>query len=279
MSRQTKLKALDKLARLRVKIAYPDKRLDYSALELRSDDLVGDVLASSKFDWQRQVERLNSPVDRDEWTTSPQTANAFYDNNLNEMVLPAGILQPPFFDPAADPAVNYGGIGATIGHEIIHGFDDQGRKYDGSGALSTWWTRADAKKFVSRTAVLRRQFGAYEPFPGVRVKGDLTLGENIADLGGALVALDAYHISLGDKSAPVIDGLTGDQRFFLSYAQSWREKSTDATVRQQIVTDEHAPVQYRVNGVVRNMDSWYEAFNVKRTTKLFLAPKDRVRIW
>jgi putative endopeptidase len=279
MSRQTKLKALDKLARLRVKIAYPEKWLNYSALELRSDDLVGDVLASSKFDWQRQVERLNSPVDRDEWTTSPQTVNAFYDNNLNEIVLPTGILQPPFFDPAADPAVNYGGIGATIAHEIVHGFDDQGRKYDAAGALSTWWTPADAKKFDSRTAVLRRQFGAYEPFPGIRVKGDLTLGENIADLGGALVALDAYHLSLRDKSAPVIDGLTGDQRFFLSYAQSWREKSTDATVRQQIVTDEHAPVQYRVNGVVRNMDSWYEAFNVKRTTKLFLAPKDRVRIW
>jgi putative endopeptidase len=279
MSRQTKLRALDKLARLRVKIAYPDKWLDYSALELRPDDLVGDVLASSKFDWRRQVERLNSPVDRDEWTTSPQTVNAFYDNNLNEMVLPAGILQPPFFDPAADPAVNYGGIGATIGHEIIHGFDDQGRKYNAAGVLSTWWTPADAKKFNARMAPLQRQFGAYEPFPGIRVKGDLTVGENIADLGGALVALDAYHISLGDKSAPVIDGLTGDQRFFLGYAQSWREKSTDATIRQQMVSDEHAPVQYRVNGIVRNMDAWYEAFNVKRGAKLFLAPRDRVRIW
>jgi putative endopeptidase len=279
MSRQTKLKALDKLARLKVKIAHPDKWLDYSALELRSDDLVGDVQASWKFDWLRQVNRLNSLVDRDEWDMSPQTVNAYYDNNLNEMVLPAGILQPPFFDPAADPAVNYGGIGASIGHEIIHAFDDEGRKYDGSGALSTWWTHADAKEFDARTAVLRRQFDAYEAFPGIHVKGDLTMGENIADLGGALVALDAYHISLGDKPAPVIDGLTGDQRFFLGYAQSWREKSTEASIRQQIVSDEHAPVQYRVNGVVRNMDSWYEAFNVKRGAKLFLAPKNRVRIW
>jgi putative endopeptidase len=216
MSRQIKLKALDKLARLKVKIAYPDKWLDYSALEVRSDDLVGDVLAGWKFEWLRQVNRLNSPVDRDEWDwdMSPQTVNASYYTNLNEMVLPAGILQPPFFDPAADPAVNYGGIGATIGHEIIHAFDDVGRKYDGDGALSDWWTHADAKKFDARTAMLRRQFDAYEAFPGIRVKSDLTMSENIADLGGALVALDAYHISLRAKPAPVIDGLTGDQRFF-----------------------------------------------------------------
>jgi putative endopeptidase len=279
MGSETKRQALDKLSRLKVKIAYPDKWLDYSALEVRSDDLVADVQASWKFDWLRQVNRLNSPVDRDEWNTNPQTVNAYYDNNLNEMVLPAGILQPPFFDPAADPAVNYGGIGATIGHEITHGFDDEGRKYDGTGALSAWWTGADAKNFNARIAVLRRQFDAYEPFPGVHVKGDLTMGENIADLGGALVALDAYHISLGNKPAPIIDGLTGDQRFFLGYAQSWREKSTAASVRQQIVSDEHAPVQYRVNGVVRNMNCWYEAFNIKRGAKLFLAPKNRVTIW
>jgi putative endopeptidase len=279
MSRETKLKALDKLARLNVKMAYPDKWRDYSALEARPDDLVGDVQAGRTFAWRRQVNRLNLPVDRDEWYLSPQTVNASYDANLNEMVFPAGILQPPYFDPAADPAVNYGGIGAVIGHEMIHGYDDEGRKYDGAGVLSPWWTDADAKEFNARAAVLGRQFDAYEPFPGVHLKGDLSMGENIADLGGALVALDAYHHSLGDKPAPVIDGLTGDQRFFLGYAQSWRQKSTDDSIRQQIVSNSHAPVEYRVNGIVRNMDAWYEAFDVKPGDKLFLAPQDRVRLW
>jgi putative endopeptidase len=279
MSPETKLKALDKLARLNVKIAYPDKWRDYSALEVRPDDLFGDMQAARKFAWLRQVNRLNSPVDRDDWYLSPQTVNASYNANLNEMVFPAGILQPPFFDPAADPAVNYGGIGAVIGHEMIHGYDDEGRKYDGAGVLSTWWTDTDADRFTARAAVLGRQFDSYEPFPGLHVKGDLTMGENIADLGGALVALDAYHNSLGDKPAPVIDGLNGDQRFFLSYAQSWRHKSTDDSIRQQIVSNPHAPVMYRVNGVVRNMDAWYQAFNVKPSDKLFLAPENRVRIW
>jgi putative endopeptidase len=279
MSQRTKRPALDKLARLNVKIAYPDKWRDYSALEVRPDDLVGDVQAGLKFDWMRRVRRLNSPVDRDEWDMTPQTVNAYYDSNLNELVLPVGALQPPFFDPAADSAVNYGGIGATIGHEMTHGFDDEGRKYDGAGVLSTWWTRSDAHQFNARAAVLRRQFDAYEPFPGIHVKGDLSLGENIADLGGALIALDAYRRSLGNKAAPVIDGLTGDQRFFLSYAQGWREKSTDDSIRQQIVSDTHAPVQYRVNGIVRNMQAWYDAFNVKPGDKLFLAPKNRAQIW
>jgi putative endopeptidase len=279
MSPETKLKALDKLARLNVKIAYPDKWRDYSALEVRPDDLFGDMQAARKFAWLRQVNRLDSPVDRDDWYLSPQTVNASYDANLNEMVFPAGILQPPFFDPTADPAVNYGGIGAVIGHEMIHGYDDEGRKYDGAGVLSTWWTDADANQFTARAAVLGRQFDGYEPFPGLHLKGDLTMGENIADLGGALVALDAYQNSLGDKPAPVIDGLNGDQRFFLSYAQSWRHKSTDDSIRQQIVSNPHAPVNYRVNGVVRNMDAWYRAFNVKPNDKLFLAPENRVRIW
>jgi putative endopeptidase len=279
MSPETKLKALDKLARLNVKIAYPDKWRDYSALEVRPDDLFGDMQAARKFAWLRQVNRLDSPVDRDDWYLSPQTVNASYDANLNEMVFPAGILQPPFFDPTADPAVNYGGIGAVIGHEMIHGYDDEGRKYDGAGVLSTWWTDADANQFTARAAVLGRQFDGYEPFPGLHLKGDLTMGENIADLGGALVALDAYQNSLGDKAAPVIDGLNGDQRFFLSYAQSWRHKSTDDSIRQQIVSNPHAPVKYRVNGVVRNMDAWYRAFNVKPNDKLFLAPENRVRIW
>ena len=279
MSPDTKRKALDKLARLDVKIAYPDKWRDYSALEVRPDDLFADMRAVRAFGWQRQVKRLNGPVDRTEWYMNPQTVNASYNESFNEMTFPAGILQPPFFDPAADPAVNYGGIGAVIGHEMIHGFDDEGRKYDGAGVLSTWWTAADAEQFTARAAVLGRQFDSYEPFPGVHLKGDLTMGENIADLGGALVALDAYHNALGGKPAPVIDGLTGDQRFFLSYAQSWRHKATDDSVRQQIVSNPHAPVQYRVNGVVRNMDAWYDAFRVKEGDALYLAPEQRVRIW
>jgi putative endopeptidase len=279
MSPETKLNALDKLARLQVKLAHPEKWRDYSALEVRPDDLFGDAQAVRKFAWLRQVNRLNSPVDRDDWYMSPQTVNASYNASRNEMVFPAGILQPPFFDPAADPAVNYGGIGAVIGHEMIHGYDDEGRKYDGSGALSTWWTDADADQFAARAAMLGRQFDSYEPFPGLHVKGDLTMGENVADLGGALVALDAYHNSLRNKPAPVIDGLNGDQRFFLSYAQSWRHKSTDDSIRQQIVSNPHAPVKYRVNGVVRNMDAWYRAFNVKPSDSLFLVPQNRVRIW
>jgi putative endopeptidase len=277
MSQETKRK--DKLARLDVKIAYPNKWRDYSALEVRPDDLFADMQAVRKFAWLRQVNRLNAPVDREDWYLNPQTVNASYNANLNEMTFPAGILQPPYFDPVADAAVNYGGIGAVIGHEMIHGYDDEGRKYDSAGVLSTWWTDADANQFTERAAVLGRQFDSYEPFPGLHVKGDLTMGENIADLGGALVALDAYHNSLGHQPAPVIDGLSGDQRFFLSYAQSWRQKSTDDSIRQQLVSNSHAPVKYRVDGVVRNMDAWYNAFNVKPSDKLYLAPEDRVRIW
>ncbi len=279
MSQRTKRKALDKLARVNVKIGYPDKWQDYSGLQVRPDDLVGNIQAALKFDWLMNVKRLHSRVDRNEWDTSPGTVNAFYDDNLNEMILPAGMFQLPLFDPGADPAANYGRMGAVIGHEMSHGFDDRGRKYDGNGRLSNWWRRADARQFKARAAQLVRQFDGYEPLSGVYVKGNLTLGENVADLAGALVALDAYHHSLGNKPAPVIDGLTGDQRFFLSYAQSWREKSTDASIRQQIVSDPHAPDQYRVNGVLRNMDAWYKAFNVKPSDKLYLSPKNRVRIW
>lgn len=279
MSPPTRLKALDKLARLDVKLAYPDKWRDYTALEVRADDLLGDMQAARRFAWKRQVQRLGQPVDRDDWYMNPHTVNASYDSNLNQMVFPAGILQPPFFDPAADAAVNYGGIGAVIGHEMIHGFDDEGRKYDGSGVLTTWWTDEDAAKFTASTALLGRQFDAYEPLPGFHVKGDLTMGENIADLGGALVALDAYHRSLGEDRAPVRDGLSGDQRFFLGYAQSWRHKSTDDQIRQQTVSNPHAPERYRVNGIVRNMDAWYDAFGVQPGSRLFLAPVDRVRIW
>jgi putative endopeptidase len=279
MSQETKIKALEKLARLNVKVAYPAKWRDYSTLEVRPDDLVGDLEAAGRFEWLRKVNRLTSPVDRDEWMMTPQTVNAYYNPNLNEIVLPAAQLQSPYFDPAADPAVNYGGIGALIGHELTHAFDDDGRKFDAAGVLSDWWTPADAEEFNRRAEELSRQYDAFEPFPGMHVNGDLTLGENIADLGGVLIALDAYHGSLSGKPAAVIDGLTGDQRFFLGFAQSWRKKSTEDAVRRQLVSDPHAPEQYRVNGVVRNMDAWYDAFGLKAGDKLLLAPETRVRIW
>ena len=279
MSQETKIKALEKLARLNVKVAYPAKWRDYSTLQVRPDDLVGDLEAAGRFEWLRKVDRLPSPVDRDEWLMTPQTVNAYYNSNLNEIVLPAAQLQGPYFDTAADPAVNYGGIGALIGHELTHAFDDDGRRFDAAGVLSDWWTAADAEQFQVRAEELGRQYDAFEPFPGARVNGDLTMGENIADLGGALIALDAYHGSLAGKPAGVIDGLTGDQRFFLGFAQSWRKKSTEDSVRQQMVSDPHAPEQYRVNGVVRNMDAWYSAFGVQAGDKLRLAPEARVRIW
>ena len=279
MSPKTKSKALDKLARFRVKIAHPNEWRDYSRLEIRPGELVGNVHDARMFEWLRKVARLSSPVDRDEWEMTPQTVNAYYSPNLNEIVLPAAQLHAPYFDPAADPAVNYGGIGTLIGHELIHGFDDDGRKYDGAGVLSNWWTKADAREFKARAARLSRQYSAFEPFPGVHVNGDLTLGENIADLGGALVALDAYHHALGGRSAPVLDGLTGDQRFFLGYAQTYRAKKTEDETRQQLVSDPHSPEQYRVNGVVRNIDAWYQAFNVQAGDKLHLSNEKRVQIW
>jgi putative endopeptidase len=279
MSQETKIKALEKLARLNVKVAYPATWRDYSTLEVRPDDLVGNLEAAGRFEWLRKVDRLNSPVDRDEWMMTPQTVNAYYSPNLNEIVLPAAQLQPPYFDPAADPAVNYGGIGALIGHELTHAFDDDGRKFDAAGVLSDWWMPVDAEEFNARAEELGRQYDAFEPFPGTHVNGELTMGENIADLGGALIALDAYHGSLSGKPAAVIDGLTGDQRFFLGFAQSWRKKTTEDALRQQLVSDPHAPEEFRVNGVVRNIDAWYDAFGVKAVDKLRLAPEARVRIW
>jgi putative endopeptidase len=279
MTQETKIKALEKLARLNAKIAYPTKWRDYSTLEVRPDDPVGNLQAAGRFEWLRRVNRLTSPVDRDEWMITPQTVNAYYDPNLNEIVLPAAQLQAPYFDPAADPAVNYGGIGALIGHELTHAFDDDGRRFDAAGVLSDWWTPADAEQFQARAEELSRQYDAFEPFPGVHVNGELTLGENIADLGGVLIALDAYHGSLSGTPAPVIDGLTGDQRFFLGFAQSWRKKTTEDALRRQLVADPHAPEEFRVDGVVRNVDAWYDAFGVKAPDKLQLAPERRVRIW
>jgi len=279
MSAETKAKAHAKLAQLNVKIGYPAKWRDYAALDVSEASAAGDARAFRAFEWNRQVKRLNDPVDRSEWAMTPQTVNAYYDATQNEIVFPAAILEPPYFDPAADAAANYGAIGAVIGHEMTHGFDDEGRKFDGSGMLTDWWTPADAARFVAAAKTLNTQFDSYTPFPDLHVKGDQTTGENIADLGGLLIALDAYHASLQGKPAPVIGGLTGDQRFFLAYAQSWRTKRRDDLMRQLLVSDVHSPEIYRVNGVVRNVDGWYDAFTVKPGAGLYLTPQERVRIW
>jgi len=279
MSPATKAKAHAKLAQFTVKVAYPDKWRDYASVEVSSDDLVSDQRAFLAFEWNRQVRRLKGPVDRTEWGMTPQTVNAYYDPTMNEIVFPAAILAPPYFDPGADAAANYGGIGAVIGHEMTHGFDDQGRKFDGTGRLADWWTADDAARFEAEAKKLNAQYDTYSPYPGAHVKGDQTTGENIADLGGILIALDAYHNSLHGQPAPVIDGLTGDQRFFLAYAQSWRDKRREDAVRDMLVRDVHSPEVYRVNGVVRNVDGWYGSFAVKPGQALYLAPNDRVRIW
>jgi putative endopeptidase len=279
MSAPTKAKAREKLAKFSVKIGYPEKWRDYSSLQISPTDLYGDMERSVAFSWRRDVARLDKPVDRTEWFMTPQTVNAYYNPTMNEIVFPAAILQPPFFDPDADPAINYGGIGGVIGHEMTHGFDDQGRKSDGDGKLSEWWTPEDAKKFEAAAKGLGTQYSAFEPLPGAKVNGDLTMGENIADLGGLLLALDAYKLSLKGKPAPVIDGLTGEQRVFYGWAQVWREKQRDDARRQQLVTDPHSPSMYRVNGVVRNIDAWYRAFGVKPGDKLYVPPEQRVRIW
>ncbi|HLI67797.1 MAG TPA: M13-type metalloendopeptidase [Caulobacteraceae bacterium] len=279
MSPETKAKALTKLSMLTIKIGYPLKWRDYSALSLSPDDLYGDARRSAAFEWERQVHRLDGPVDKAEWVMTPQTVNAYYNPTNNEVVFPAAILQPPFFDPHADAAINYGGIGAVIGHEMTHGFDDQGRKYDGEGRLTSWWTAADGEQFEARAKRLGEQYDAFEPVPGAHVKGELTMGENIADLGGVLIALDAYHASLHGRPAPVIGGLTGDQRFFLGYAQAWRDKERDDYERQLVVSDPHSPARFRVDGVVRNVDAWYAAFDVKSSDPMYLAPDHRVRIW
>ncbi|HEY3799235.1 MAG TPA: M13 family metallopeptidase [Caulobacteraceae bacterium] len=279
MSDETKGKALLKLSKLNVKIGYPATWRDYSSLAVDEADLYGDVKRASAFEWLRQVHRLGGPVDRTEWRMTPQTVNAYYDSTQNEIVFPAAILQPPFFDPAADMAVNYGGIGAVIGHEMTHGFDDQGRQFDGDGRLADWWTPGDSAKFDVQAKRLGDQYSAFQPLPGVHVKGDQTMGENIADLGGVLLALDAYHMSLGGKSAPTLSGFTGDQRLFLGFAQDWRSAIRPDALKRQVVSDVHAPDMDRVNGVVRNVDAWYAAWNIKPTDPLYIAPDQRVRIW
>ncbi|MDB5472304.1 MAG: peptidase [Caulobacter sp.] len=279
MSPETKQKALAKAASFTVKVGYPDEWRDYSKLTVKADDLYGNIERAGAFEWAYQVGRLHKPVDKKEWGMTPQTVNAYYNPQLNEIVFPAAILQPPFFDPEADPAVNYGAIGAVIGHEISHGFDDQGSQFAADGSLSNWWQPTDREKFVAQTTALGALYSSFEPLPGAHVNGDLTMGENIGDLGGVLIAYDAYHASLGGKEPPVIDGLTGDQRFFLAYGQAWRSKLRDDALRQQIASDPHSPAYFRVIGTLRNVDAWYAAFNVQPGDKMYVAPEKRVRIW
>jgi endothelin-converting enzyme/putative endopeptidase len=279
MTPETRKAALDKLAKFSVKIGYPDAWRGYDGLTVRRDDAVGNVLRASQFSYARDMAEAGKPVDRSRWHMTPQTVNAYYNPLGNEIVFPAAILQPPFFDPTADDAYNYGAIGAVIGHEISHGFDDQGRHYDGDGRLRDWWTPADEKAFEAKAGRLISQYDAYEPLPGARVNGRLTLGENIADLAGVSMALKAYHRSLGDGRATKLDGLTPDQRFFYGYARVWRSKSRDEALKMRLLSDPHSPEQYRTNGVVTNLDAYYEAFGVKTGDKLFQRPEDRVRIW
>ncbi|WP_419826035.1 M13 family metallopeptidase [Sphingomonas sp.] len=278
MAPETRAKALEKLAAFRPMIGYPDTWRDYSTLQVRRDDLLGNVARGYAFEFQRQVNKLAAPVDRGEWDMTPMTINAEADPVRNIILFPAAILQPPFFDAAADPAVNYGGIGVVIGHELSHHFDDQGRKYDPTGTLKDWWTPSDVTRFTAYTDALTKQYDAYEPVPGQHVQGGLTLGENMADLAGLTVSYQGWKISLGGRPAPVLDGLTGDQRFYLGYAQVWRTKYREAALRQQLLTDPHSPGEQRVDEV-RNQDGWYKAFDVKPGQALYLQPAARVSVW
>ncbi len=280
MDDATRKEALAKLATFDPRIGHPKTYIDYSPLVVKRGDVLGNAIAAANFDWNLQLSRLPKPVDRALWSMTPQTNNAYYDPTQNQITFPAAILQPPYFDPNADPAANYGSIGATIGHEIGHGFDDQGRQFDGAGKLRDWWSAAAAKAFGERTAALVKQYDGYEPVPGVHIKGQLTLGENIGDLGGLEMAYAAYRRYVATHGEPpVIDGLTGDQRFFIAYGYSWQSKFREGAVRQQLLTDPHSPAMFRVNGVVRNVDAWYKAFNVQPGDKLYLPPEERVRIW
>jgi putative endopeptidase len=278
MSAKTKEQALKKLDTYTIKVGYPDHNRDYSKLVILDNDVVGNVQRAAEADWDFYVGRMNGPVDKSDWGMTPQTNDA-YNGTLRDIVFPAGILQPPMFDANADPAINYGAAGGVIGHELTHGFDDQGRKFDADGALRDWWTKEDAKTFEARAKMLGEQYSKFEPIPGVKVNGDLTMGENIADLGGLTMALEAYHASLKGKPAPVIDGLTGDQRVFLGWAQAWRGKLRDDAIRKMVVSDPHSPRMFRVNGPMRNIDAWYAAFNVKPGDKLYIPPDKRVRLW
>ena len=281
MSDETKKKALEKLTKFTPKIGYPDKWRDYSTLEISASDLIGNLWRIAEFDHAYAIAKIGAPVDRDEWHMTPQTVNAYYNPLANEIVFPAAILQPPFFDLDAEMAANYGGIGATIGHEIGHGFDDQGSKYDGDGNMVDWWSDVDRAKFEELTSVLVAQFDALSPesTPDIHVNGAFTLGENIGDLGGLAIAYKAYKLALKGAQSPVIDGFTGDQRFFLSYAHSWRNKNRPEEVRRRIAIDPHSPDEFRCNQIVRNVQEFYDAFSVSEKDELWLAPSERVRIW
>ncbi|NVJ99202.1 MAG: M13 family metallopeptidase [Alphaproteobacteria bacterium] len=279
MGEETKKEALAKLAAFRAKIGYPDNWLDLGAIDIERGDLFGNARRITKFFEDFDVARLKRPTDKEEWFMMPQTVNAYYLSNFNEIVFPAAILEAPYFDPNADPAVNYGAIGAIIGHEMGHGFDDQGSKSDAKGIKRNWWTDADREAFEERTKVLGEQYDTYEAVPGSFVDGKFTMGENIGDLGGVGVAYVAYKMSLNGEEAPVVDGLTGDQRFFLGYAQAWRRKMREETLLERLKSDPHSPAEFRVNGIVRNVDAWYDAFGVKEGDALYLAPEERVKIW
>ena len=279
MTPQTRAKALDKLHQFMPKIGYPSKWRDYAALEVSATNPLANAQAASTFEFNYEVGRIDKPVDKAEWGMTPSTINAYYNPVFNEIVFPAAILQPPFFDPNADDAVNYGAIGAVIGHEISHGFDDQGAEYDGKGVLQNWWTPADKANFEARTKALVAQYDAYEPLPGLHVIGANTLGENIGDNSGIAIALKAYHMSLKGKPAPKIDGYTGDQRFFLAFGQVWRSKYRESALRTQTLSNEHAVAEFRVIGATRNQDEWYKAFDVKPGDKYYLPPEQRVHIW
>jgi putative endopeptidase len=280
MDAATQAQARAKLAAFDPRIGHPQKYIDYSTLKVERGDLLGNIVRSEDFEWKLQLSRLGKPVDRSLWDMTPQTVNAYYNPLMNQITFPAAILQPPYFDPRADPAVNYGSIGAIIGHEIGHGFDDQGRQFDPSGKLRDWWTPQAAAQFEARAGQFGKQYDAYEPIPGTHINGKLTMGENIGDLGGIEMAYAAYRRYVAQHGEPpVIDGLTGDQRFFLAYGQSWRSKIREGALRERLLSDPHSPPEYRVNGVVRNVDAWYKAFDVKPGDKLYLPPEQRVHIW
>ncbi len=279
MSEETRQKALVKLHKFTPYVGYPDTWIDYSSYAVAPGRLIADAQGGVSFEWHRQLKRLDDPVDKTEWGMTPQTINAYYDPSVNKIVFPAAILQAPFFDPNADDAVNYGGIGAVIGHEISHGFDDQGAKYDGDGVLRDWWTPKDFENFKARTEALSNQYDAFEALPGLHLIGANTLGENIADLAGVTIALKAYRLSLDGKPAPVIGGFTGEQRFFLAFGQVWRSKQRDNALRTQVMSNEHSPSEFRAVGPTRNVDAWYEAFDVKPGDKEYLAPDQRVHLW
>jgi putative endopeptidase len=280
MDDKTRAAALVKLAAFEPRIGHPVKYIDYSSLKVVRGDVLGNAIRSGEFDWNLELSRFPKPVDRTLWGMTPQTINAYYNPLANQITFPAAILQPPFFDPNADPAVNYGAIGAVIGHEMGHGFDDEGRKFDAAGKLREWWTPAAAKAYQARTDTLVQQYSGFSPFQGVNVNGKLTLGENLGDLSGVEAAYAAYKkYTAKHGEPPLIDGLTGDQRFFIAYAQAWQGKDREDALRQQILTDPHSPDKYRVNGIVRNIDAWYKAFNVQPGDKLYLPPEQRVHIW